>query len=697
MTTPIPLKTEPILPITKLSPGAPIGTVADELVSLTQQVNPHGHLLARALDSADTPPPSGPRDLTGISDAIATAQNKDTFYFSHPDWIALRSIRQRVDGVLQSLNEQAESTPQAAIQAAKITTLAASLIARHAAKVSAHLDTLGLRNTPGAMAMRDLTRTAENHASRASGLDSSQALDTPRLLITHVHKLTRELRRAEATPARTLDLGLDDPNDPNLDSALSASAASDPELAEASELMTALSNLGGRARRAGDRLTLDVRLHGMVETAQLRGFEMISKIARDAMQRYGDEGRGTEGRRHIASLIFHYSEQRLERMRGILGVDEGHDFGHYETGPPNRHVQSFDDESRAAVRELRSKNVAPQGRIDAQIRWFLAQRGLSAALGLDGGQEAGTQPRFPPLMYVAGVRTDSPVQTRLDLITALHRRVESNPFSRDAHFLNRVKDRFILELVGPPELSADARQADLSADQVRSVALYLVTHRTDKWVTSPLLLSEVPELNLTYAQAERSLAVLQTLKVVGPPNGLEPRERLTVSRSQLPVQLLGLELRLPNLLETDKGAAAVSAFTAPASVVTATPSKVERVAGPPAAVEPKPPTAPAHSTSAEPTAVTATPGLPQRDRSAERRHPGSLGPKPPAAERPTDPDPARTPHTDRVMQVVQSVITGREGRDAAYPAPADAAPVKPTDEAQHNAQQPQQNTGVAVN
>lgn len=702
MTTPAPLQTEPTPPVPKLSPGAPVGMTVEELERYGRHVNlQRGWQRARALDNADVPPAAGPRDLAGLSYAMTNAQNQDAFYFSHPDWLALRDIRQQVDGVLQSLNERAEITPQAAIQAAKITTLAASLIARHATKVGAHLDTRDQRTTPGGRAMRELTRAAEEHAARASGLDSAQALDTPRLLIAHVHQLTKELRRAEVSQERTPVPGLDDPNDPNLDSALSAGAAADPELAEASQLMTALSELGGRARRAGQRLTLDVRLHGMVETAQLRGFEMISGIAAAAMRRYDRQDRGTDGRRNIAAMIFHYAEQRLERMRGTLGADEERDFGHYETGPPDRYLATLFNESHSAVRELRAQNITPQERTDVQIRFLLVQMKIGAVAGLDGGQEHGTQPRFPPLMYVAGMQTDSPVQTRLTLIDALRRRVESNPFHRDAQFLNNVKDRFTLELAGPPELTAQALQADLNADQVRSAALYLVTHHKDDWVTSPLKLSEAAELNLTYSQAERALAVLQTLDVVGPPNGLTPRRVLTVSPNELPIQLEGLEQRLPNLLELRKSAAAVSASTTPTSAETATQRAAARVAEPPAAAEPRPEQAAAATVQpapAESAQATTASELPRRNRSAERRHPGNLGPRPAPAES-ADSGLAKLleGQEDRLKAVSQSIIASKEDR-AAHPGPEETASVKPehTDEAQNNAQQAQQTAGVSA-
>lgn len=696
MTTPTPTQTEPTPPVPKLPPNAPAGMTAEELERYARHMSlQRGLLRARALDNADAPPAAGPRDLTGLNATMTTAQSNEAWYWSHPDWHAIRDIRQQVDDVLARLNEQAEITPQAAINAAKITSLAASLIARHAAKVSAHLDAGGRRDTPGGLAMRNLTRVAEDHAARASGLDSVQALDTPRLLIAHVHMLTKELRRAEPDDPEP-DLGLDDPDDPDLESALSTGAKADPELAEASHLMTALSEMAGKARRAGHRLTLDVRLHGMVETAQLRGFEMISGIARTVMQRYDNRDLGTSGRRNIAAMIYHYAEQRLERMRGTLGAEEQRDFGHYEAEPPERYMDALFEESRAAVQELRAKHITPQDRTDAQIRFLLAQKEI-AATGPDGDPDWGTQPWFPPIEYVAGMKTDTPVETRLALIDALRRRVENNPFHRDAHFLNKVADRFSQEIAGPPELTAQALAADLSADQVRAVAAHLVGEGA---VASPLVLSETAELDLTHAQAERALAVLQTLNVVGPPNGLKPRETLTVSRNDLPGQLELLEQRLPNLLAMQRSAAAI-----PVAEAQATAAQPEADPTPEATAEPEQvqASAPAPTAPAESAPAATAPELPRRDRSAERRHPGNLGPRPttaPAAETPTDENLAKLfeGQEDRVKEVSQKLMAGTEARAAAHPAPAETTPAKATtvDEAQQNAQQAQQTVGVGV-
>jgi hypothetical protein len=653
-----------------------------------------GMLAARALDNADAPPEAGPRDLAGIDAAMTTAQNNEAWYWSHPDWHAIRDIPQQVDAALARLNEQAEITPQAAINAAKITTLAASLIARHAAKVSAHLDAGGRRDTPGGHAMRTLTRVAEDHAARASGLDSGQALDTPRLLIAHVHKLNKELRRAEpGNPEH--DLGVDDPDDPALQSALSTGAAADPELAEASELMTALSEMADRARRAGHRLSLDVRLHGIVETTQLRGFEMISGIARAVMRRYDNQDRGTSGRRNIAAMIYHYAEQRLERMRGTLSVDEQRKFGHYETDtPPDRYFDALTEEMGTLTAELKAQHLRPEVRTDLQIRFLLAQKEI-AAIGGDNDAKWATLPYFPPQDIVAGMQTDTPVKTRLALIDALRRRVENNPFHRDAQFLNTVADRYAREIAGPAELSPLALAADINADQIRAVATHLVEQGT---VASPLVLSETAELDLTYAQAERALAVLQSLNVVGPPNGLKPRETLTVSHNQLPRQLELLEERLPNLLERQKGAAAAAASSAPPAPATAARQETAHAIKP---EQTQAPAAPSPSTPTEPAPETTAPKLPRRDRTAERRHPGNLATRPTlAAKTPSDQDLAKLleGNEDRVKEVSETLKAGTEARAAAHPAPAETTPAKTTnvDEAQHNAQQAQPNVGVGV-
>ncbi|MFD0427647.1 hypothetical protein ACFQ60_03875 [Streptomyces zhihengii] len=75
-----------------------------------------------------------------------------------------------------------------------------------------------------------------------------------------------------------------------MDSALSLGALYDRGLAEAAELGAALSDISARARRVGQRAVLDIRLHGMIESLQIRGYEMISGIARRLMKRYDHLG-----------------------------------------------------------------------------------------------------------------------------------------------------------------------------------------------------------------------------------------------------------------------------------------------------------------------------------------------------------------------------------------------------------------------
>ncbi|MGW6145569.1 hypothetical protein, partial [Streptomyces sp. NPDC055140] len=283
---------------------------------------------------------------------------------------------------------------------------------------------------------------------------------------------------------------------------------------------------------------------------------------------------------------------------------------------------------------------------------------------------------------------------RLALVEALRRRVENNSFHRDAQFLSKVADRFGQEIAGPPELTAQALEAELSAGQVRAVAAHVVEQGT---VASPLVLSETDELNLTHAQAERALAVLETLSVVGPPNGLKPRETLTVSREELPAQLELLEQRLPNLLEMQKGTAAVAASSAPPAP--AAEPEAAPTAEAPAPAEPEPTQAPAAPAASAPAA--GAPELPRRDRSADRRHPGNLTTRPaPTVEAPTDQEVAQLfeGQEHRLNAVSQKVIAGAEARAAANPAPAETelATTTNVDEAQRNAQQNPQTVGVGV-
>ncbi|MFE5406599.1 hypothetical protein ACFQ9Z_35845 [Streptomyces sp. NPDC056580] len=666
---------------------------------------------ASALNDPDALPPAGPRDLRGLDTVMDTVFENQAYYYSQPGFVALVQVYRRVSELLENLVAQIERAPQMAIQAARITTLASSLIARYAAEVRSHLDSWSQGDTPGGRAMRTLVRAAELHAAQAAGLVDAQDLGTPRRLMAHIRELDRAIQKTVPVPGPMDGKALSDPGDAELEGALSIGAAADPALDEASQLMTALSELAGHARRAGHRLTLDVRLHGMVETAQLRGFEMISGMARAAMGRYDNLDRSASGRRNIAAMIYHYAEQRLERMRGTLSADESRDFGHYETDPPERYMDALFEESRTVGRELRAKHITRQERTDLQIRFLLAQHEIAAA-GADGDPGWGTRPTFPPSDMVAGLQTDHPVEARLDLIDALRRRVENNPFHRDAHYLNSVKDRLALELAGPPELTAEALQADLTADHVRSVAERLVTHRSDNLVASPLALSETPELHLTHAQAERALAVLQTLNVVGPPNGLQPREILVASRNQLSSRLELVDLRLPNLLERQKGSAVVSEPSAPEAPVPAVqpeavpePGAAARAPVPAPPEHAQTPTAPAPSAPAEP---ATTPELPRRDRSATRPHPGNLTARPaPQGDAPSDQDLAKlfAGQENRLLEVSQTLMAGAEARAAlaeahaaAYPAPPDSAPAKAAglNEAQHNAQQAQQNARVGV-
>ncbi|WP_331726131.1 hypothetical protein [Streptomyces sp. NBC_00470] len=660
MTTPTPLQTEP-------TPSTP--TAAAKVEDALYRYNRlsglgRGLTLARSLDAASAPPPAGPRDLAALNSVINKAREHDAAYLDHPEWRALRRTFHQVEPVLAQLGEQAERTPGTAVmQAATITTLSASFIARCAARVNAQLTADGLRDTPGAEAIRVLIRTAEDHAAQASGLHSVLELDTPRTLSAHMRKVAREVRKADKAPEA-------DTEDPELE----AAAAEDPGLAGVSQLMNALSELAASTRQAGRRLTLDVRLHGTVGTLQLRGYEMLSGIARAAMRRYDNQDRGNTGRRDIAARIFHYAEQHLERLRGTLPEDAHREVGHYEAGRPGRYQSAIGEASRTITEKLRNENLPAQDRTELQIQFLLVQREMAAEAG---DLEWGTRASFPPNEYVAGRKAGHQVDDRLDLIDALQRHLENTkPSHPDFKFLNSVKERFQQEIAGPPELTAEARRAELSASQVRAVAEQVVRHGV---VASPLALSEVADLDLTHAQAERALDVLETFEVVGSTRGTSPRQTLIGTSAELNERLVSLEPSMPGLLEKQSAAA-------PA----------------PAEVQPTPqPVAPA---AAGPSTTQASdagkPELPRRDRSVPRRHPGNLKSSPPPAE-----EAQASQHlidliaadSERSEKLKEAVLASKASRSADRPASTEAAVSKaPVDEAQRNAQHQQRNVGACV-
>ncbi|MFC9266313.1 hypothetical protein ACFTXJ_00830 [Streptomyces zhihengii] len=698
----------------------------------------------RRVSALEEPPPVGPRDLAGLATAMAGANAAQAYFFHQPGWSTINEIHQRASEALHELNARAERTPQAAVQAARITSLAASLIARYAAQIGSYLDTWNQSATPGATAMRNLTLAAEEYAAQASGIDDGQKHDTPRLLLAHAYQLNREVQRAEAArPGPLTDPQLDDPDDPAMDSALRLGALYDRGLAEAAELGAALSDISARARRVGQRAVLDIRLHGMIESLQIRGYEVISGIARRLMKRYDHLGWQSAGRRTIAATIFHYAEQRLERIRGAIEPDEYREFGHYEVDPPDRYLDALLDENRTVIDELKAQYLRPEDRSDLQMRFLLVQKELAADMGRF---EWGTQPVFPPSPYVAGLRADDPVAARLELIEALRRRVERDPYHRDASFFNQVKDSLAKEIAGPDTLTPEATQTAVTSSQLRMAALHLVAGET---VVSPLALSSAPELNLTHAEAERILHELQNLDVVGPPNGLEPRQLLAATPAQLPAALTGPE---PSPVVPPQAPAQSPATEPPPSatpqddeVIQVADDQLKRAAvsaaanrfasaqlfvntlgvtpdegqalmdalqerkllvqGADGAWEPtftqegvdavlasisraaKP-----RRTDGEQQAPTA---LPRRDRSVERPHSGNLAtPRDPIARPPAGEDLTRLLESsqEQILQASRALTDGMQSRAAAHSPPKSVASKTPpaVDDAQQNARQTRQ-------
>jgi len=690
MSTPTPAAAAP-LPL----PAASAEEMQNELERMAMLQNlQRGLSRARALDDQTPPPAASPRDLSSLDTALVGAHAAQAYFFAHPGWTAIQQIDLQVSTILSNLSVRAERTPQAAIQASRITVLAASLIARHAAQIGQHLDKGRQRDTPGSEAMRQLTRAAEGLAAQAAGIEQGQKLDTPRLLLTHMNQLQRELDKTRESPHRAAgSTRLDDPDDPALDAAVTAGAALDPELAEASKLMSALTELAAGARRVGHRVTLDVKLHGAIETVQLRGFEMISGIARAAMNRYDRNGRGNDGRRTIAAMVYHYAEQRLERMRGTLDEGEQRAHGYYEGETRDRYFDALFEESRTVLGALKTEGLTPQEQTDLQIRYLLAEHAIAARLDEELPMEAS----FPPKPWVAGLSTDTPVATRRALIDALHRRVHNDPYNRDAHFLNRAADLLALELAGPTELTPRALEAAVTAIEIRAIAQHLVDHDT---VAAPLVLSEIPELNVSHAQAERALDVLQRLNVVGPPNGPQPRAT-TVAADSLPERLMLLEVSLPDMLRLQEEAGQPT-------------TDPETPSMPPSPTATQSPTPPAPSGGVSAASADSAPGaaqapvLPQRRRDENRPHPGSPagtgnGQTASADGAQADVAPGnvaqwRMPSDAQLQAIKRAVIDGAQDRADRFPAPAEAtAPNRAdTNEDQRNAQTQQQATGATV-
>lgn len=185
--------------------------------------------------------------------------------------------------------------------------------------------------------------------------------------------------------------------------------------------------------------------------------------------------------------------------------------------------------------------------------------------------------------------------------------------------------------------------------------------------------------------------MLQTLKVVGLHNGLKPRSVLNASISEVQARLAPLEHQLPVLLELQKGAAV--AATSPPIEAPGTAAQPEAAQGAeaPAVAEPEQaptPAAPSPSATADPAPAAALPQLPRRDRTVERPHPGNLETRPaPAEQTATDQDVAQLleGHEDRLKEVSERLIAGKEAREATHPAP-------PRD---HAHQGPQRGRGTA--
>lgn len=619
----------------------------------------------RALEALDRAQDVSSWDFAELAAVVThhtASKEVQAYLFSNPDWLAICEITRQTEPVLAALKARNTTSTQTTNQDVSIAVLASSLIARHAARASAYLHQWGQYETTAGQALNQILTTAERLSAQVAGLNPGDGPATPRNLQRHARLLTRQLRVTGLEVPTSPPGQPRDEDEPALTSALRIAATGDAVFAEAAHLMTALSHLGSAATRSAQRLNRDVRLHGMIETVQIRGFEAISAIARAAMRRYDRSGQEYTGRRAIAAVVHHFAEQRLERLRGSLGESERRDVGFYDNRPPDRVLASLYDETRMLWAALSSGGMTLDQQTDHQIRFLLLQRRIGEHLGSEYPLVA----QFPPLPVVASMPTDTPAITRLQLIEALRARVEANPYHPDASFLNRAADMYAHEIAGPADPTDDARGAVVAASDVAAVASYIVEHRV---AASALILADAPGLSLDYGQAERALDVLQKLRVVDAPQPLRPRDVLATEES-LPELLEHLEQRLPSLLALPRHRPSVPAQEAPSP---AAPGPKE--AGPPAAVE----------NGAEPSPAP----LPRRDRTKERRHPGS--------DSRLDAEPVRAVLSQQDRERIQGFVEARQAREAAFPAP-DKAPAhdRPTTRHATPEQHPQQQAQEAA-
>lgn len=503
-----------------------------------------------------------PHDLSRLEAAIAAARLHSGTYFRNASWMSLNQAYESAKAAVTALTDTRRipgvvTNETSAV--ALIVALASRAIARAGADLAAYLRSTSQIDTQAWGAIDDLTVDAENLADQAAGYlpqDSVRPAHAATLR-SEMRALTKAIKEHRPTaPFSTARAPVLEP-DPNLPALLTAvhtmnETDAAPERNDLTELADGINEVVTAIRQHGEGWAADVRVHGWTQAVVIRAYELLARIARHGVRKLNEQGRGDSGRREVLATIHHYAEQHIERLRGTL-PPEGRLRGFYDR-TPDRYLDRLVNESRHITEALRGGEVAPEQRTQLQIQLLLTEAAITAYTTASESKTPaeGAHVAPTPRSLVAGAPPEpDPVTARRHLVRALRRRVDDDPDGRHAQTLNTAADRLEREITGNPELGPAAREAPLSADEVTATARHIASGS----LASPLEVASNTELNLSYAQAERALAVLEILSVVGPINGLQPRT-VKAATDQLPQLLDHLEERMPQLLTQTASAAA---------------------------------------------------------------------------------------------------------------------------------------------
>ncbi len=553
--TPSPTPTEPLLTPGQATDGSlqRARILINDLSASLNQARGEAQAIRESLERPDEPlRMARPRDLSRIAAAIEAARQHSAPYAQRATWASLNAAYESATEAITALTLSdpppgADTRKDAA--AALITALASRVIARAAADLAAHLRSTSQIDGPAWGAVDDLTIDAENLADQAAGYlppDSLRPAHTATLQ-TEMRALLKAIEEHRpTTPPVTVQVPLlePDPGLPALLSTVHTLTSEAPEWQDLTDLTDSISEIVTAIRQRGEGWAADVRVHGWAQALFIRAYEVLARIARHDVRRFDTEGRGDSGRRKVLASVHHHAEAHLERLRGTL-PPEGRTRGFYDR-TPDRYLDRLVNESRHITASLRESGLAPEKRAQLQIRLLLNEAAITKYTTTSEPRahaDAGHVEPTPASLVAGAPPEPDPVTARRQLIDALRQRVDKALYGRHTQILNTAADRLAREITGNPQLSPTAREAPLTSADL-SAAAHLIASGT---LPSPLVLAGTPELTLTYAQADRALAALEILGVVGPIKGLEPRTT-RATQDHLPRLLRRLDERLPDLL-----------------------------------------------------------------------------------------------------------------------------------------------------